>query len=311
MGGLHQYAPIVAHTSTVHRASGPVAYDCVRITVVRDGSAIVFSEFGQRPVTVGNAIVLGANVLCGYEPEGHVTVTTIYLDTDYVLDVLFWQYAEFLHDRLDAERFAKTVHSEPAQILSLGEQRAGMLMPWLDELVRLSVNGKYPERFSRMQSLWFAIADVIAPYVRVSAVRLSPTQRARARPTIPRHRRYAPMRPEVRQVRDLLSDNSARSWSLDELAAVVHLSPKQLSRLFADTFGLTPRAYQTRLRVAEMARILRETDVSIAHAGRLAGWNSRSRAHDAFSECTGMSPREYRNVGVPSSPRTPSCQLTG
>lgn len=31
-------------------------------------------------------ILVGANVLCGAEPEGHVTSTTVYLDTDYVVD---------------------------------------------------------------------------------------------------------------------------------------------------------------------------------------------------------------------------------
>lgn len=57
---------------------GPLAYDCVRIVVIRDGSSILLSEFGQKPVRVGDVILLGANVLCGSEPEGHVTMTTIY-----------------------------------------------------------------------------------------------------------------------------------------------------------------------------------------------------------------------------------------
>lgn len=270
----------------------------MQVIVVRDGSIILYSEFGQEPVTIGDIVVLGANVVYGTELEGHVTVTTIYLDTDYVFDQLFWQYAGILHDRLDAEGFAKTIYSEPAQILRLGVVRVGLQLPWLDELVRLSIDGQYTARFNRMQSLWFAIADVIASYVRVSPIRLSPTQRARARPTLPRHRRFAPTRAEAMKVRDLLRDDLARSWSMVELASIVHLSPKQLSRVFSDAFGLTPRAYQTRLRVAEMAKLLRETDTPITEAGRAAGWRSRSRAHDAFKECTGLTPRDYRRMGV-------------
>jgi hypothetical protein len=42
----------------------------VKVIVVRDGSAILFSEFGQKPVKIGDVILLGANVLCGSEPEG-------------------------------------------------------------------------------------------------------------------------------------------------------------------------------------------------------------------------------------------------
>jgi AraC family transcriptional regulator len=40
-----------ARTRTIHRPVGPVAYDCVKVIIVRDGSAILFSEFGQKPVT--------------------------------------------------------------------------------------------------------------------------------------------------------------------------------------------------------------------------------------------------------------------
>lgn len=47
---------------------GPVAYDCVKVIVVRDGSAILFSEFGQKPVRPGDVILLAANTLCGSEP---------------------------------------------------------------------------------------------------------------------------------------------------------------------------------------------------------------------------------------------------
>ncbi|MBE8526505.1 hypothetical protein ILP97_55120 [Amycolatopsis sp. H6(2020)] len=42
----------------------------MRIVVVRNGTAIIFSEFGQQPVSFGDAILLGPNVLCGIEPEG-------------------------------------------------------------------------------------------------------------------------------------------------------------------------------------------------------------------------------------------------
>lgn len=164
--------PILARTSTVHRTVGPVAYDCVKIIVVRDGSAFLFSEFGQQPVKPGDVILLGANVLCGSEPEGHITVTTIYADTDYMLDQIRWQYTAFLQDRLDAQGFADMLYTEPAQLLRLGEHRAGMLMPWLDEMVSLSLDGRPVRHYLRMQALWFQIAYVIAPYIKVSTLRL-------------------------------------------------------------------------------------------------------------------------------------------
>src|SRR5690625_1959442 len=149
-----RFHALVARTRTIHRPVGPVAYDCVKLIVVRDGSAIPFSEFGAQPAKVGDLILLGANVLCASEREESITVTTIYVDTDYVLDQIFWQHAALLGDRLAAQGFADEMYSEPAQILHLGEHRAGMLMPWLDEMVRISVDGRYEECFNRLQALW-------------------------------------------------------------------------------------------------------------------------------------------------------------
>lgn len=282
----------------MHRPIGPVAYDCVKVIVVRDGTAILFSEFGQKPVRPGDVIVLGPNVLCGSEPEGHITVTTIYADTDYLLDQLFWQHADILADRLDAQGFADTIYTEPAQILRLGEDRAGLLTPWLDEMATLSANDLDRERFPRMQALWFSIIDQVAPFIRVSPVRTSPLQRARIRPTLPRHRAFQPIRAEARRVRDALHSDIAHPWILPELAADAYLSTKQLAHVFAEAYGKTPLAYLTMLRVQEMARLLRETDLTIAVAGRRVGWQSRNRATSAFRECVGITPSRYRTMGA-------------
>lgn len=84
-----EFVPIVAHTKTVHRALSPVSFDCVKFIVVRAGSAIHSSEFGERLVTTGDVIALDANTLCGSEPEDWITVTTLYLDTNYLVDQVF------------------------------------------------------------------------------------------------------------------------------------------------------------------------------------------------------------------------------
>src|SRR5699024_1536519 len=80
------------------------------------------------------------------------------------------------------------------------------------------------------------------------------------------------------------------------LAVRVHLSPKQLSRVFTEAYGKTPLAYLTMLRVEEMAHLLRETHLTIDVAARRVGWASRSRANEAFQQCVGMTPSEYRRM---------------
>jgi len=275
-----------------------VAYDCVKVVVVRDGSAFLFSEFGRLPVKTGDVIILGANVLAGSEPEGHITVTTIYLDTDYLLDQVRWQYAGFLDDRLDAQEFAETIYTEPAQILRLGEARAGMLMPWLDELVALSVEGDFVRHYYRMQALWFQIMYVIAPFVRVSPVRVSPSQRAHIRPTLPRDRRFAPLRVEVRRAAALLREYPAQRWTLENLAAEVHLSPSRLSSVFVEAYGKTPLAFLTMIRAEYLAKLLRETDLTVTAAMQRVGWRSRSHGTRLFREYVGVTPGYYRTMGA-------------
>ncbi len=126
-----RFLPVLARTRSIRRPVGPMVYDCLKLVFVRSGSAIVFSEFGHQPVSFGDAILIGPNVLFSAEPEDYVTLTAIYVDTDFALDQFFWQHSTVLHDRLDAQGFAEKVYSEPAQVLRLGRDRAGMVMPAL------------------------------------------------------------------------------------------------------------------------------------------------------------------------------------
>lgn len=275
---------------------GPAEYDCLRIVIVRDGSAVVFSEFGQQPVAMGDLILLGPGVLCGFEPEGQVTVTTVYVDTDLAVDQFFWQYSTILHDRLEAQGLAERVYSEPAQVLHLGRDRAGMLMPWVDEMVAISAACLYHEKFHHLLARWFDLLDVFVPFVRITRVRLTALQGARSRLIMPRYRNFDPLRREAVLTRDALHTAIDHPWTLAELSARVNLSPRQLARLFTQAFGKTPSAYLVMLRVEEMARLLRETDMTVKSVGRRVGWRSRSRAVEAFSELTGVSPSRYRDM---------------
>ncbi len=82
-----------------------------------------------------------------------MTTTTIYLDRDYLIDQVFWQYAAQFCDRHNARDFFEARYSTPAQIVRIGEDRAAHLMPWLDELASLRLDGPQPEQFLRAQAL--------------------------------------------------------------------------------------------------------------------------------------------------------------
>lgn len=297
------FSPIMARTDCHHTPVAPIAFDCVKFIVVRAGGARLFSEFGCIYVNLGDVVVLAANTLCGAEPEDWITTTTLYLDRDYVIDQVFWQHAALFRDRLDASDFLDANYAEPAQVVRLGEDRAGLLMPWLDELATLSLDGVRAEHFYRAQAMVSAILDVVVPYLAVTSQRITSTQRSTAVPSSPRHRAFRPLRDEARRVAEFLAGEVDRRWSVTELAHSVHLSPSQLRRVFTEAFGKSPIAYLTMLRAERMAHLLKVTDSPISVIAASVGWGDPDFAALQFRRSVGVSPSEYRRINrkTPSS----------
>lgn len=235
--------PIATFTSTHRKAIAPVAHDYVKVVFIRTGSLTLLSEFGECLAVPGDVAILGQSTLCAGEPVGHVTVTTVVLDPDYMIDQVFWQHASVLSDRFHAQRLAENIYAEPTQLLHLGRHRAEVLTPWLDELAALSTEDHPVKNFYRMQALWFSVAHVVTPFVRTTPIRRSSTQRATTWPTQPRLRRLTPLRTEARKIAELLRSEPARRWSISELADAVHLSKSQVGRVFVDAYGKSPIAY--------------------------------------------------------------------
>lgn len=298
--------PITVLSTSTRSSIEPVAFDCVTVIVVRSGGALLLSDFGTRHVNVGDVVVLAANTLCGVEPEGWITVTTLYLDTDFVVDQVFWQHAEQFIDRLSAKQFLEAQHTEPAQIVRLGEARSGMLMPWLDELTSISVDGLTLKRFYRVESLLFAVLDVIVPRIAAENGRVASNTPAASSSVLPRHGRLVPLRKEARDAESLLRAAPAQHWTLLKLAKAVHLSSSQLGRVFVDAFGKSPIAYLAMLRVERMAHLLRSTDEPVALIARRVGWGDPDFAAQQFRHCIGVTPSRYRKMSWQGHPGTAS-----
>lgn len=286
------FSPIVASTRTFHVGLRPHAFDCAQLTVVRAGSAILFGEFGHRYLNLGDVALIPPHTLFGMEPEPWVTMTTLYVDRDFLTDQIFWQYAAWFADRLDMQQFLDAHPVDPARVIRLGEQRVGVLMPWLDELAIACSGGLAPERFYRVQSLLFAVFDVVIPTLDTETK--GHGGRRSVLPTLPRHRQFAPLREAARTAAALLRDGFAEEWTLDRLAAAVHLSRSQTGRMFRQAFGKTPIAYLTMLRTERMAELLRTTTTPISEIAREVGWDDPAYASRLFRRALGYTPRAYR-----------------
>ena len=93
-----------------------------------------------------------------------------------------------------------------------------------------------------------------------------------------------------------LIESSESVLTLDELAAIVQISPYHLHRLFKENTGVTPKAYFAAEQTKRMRTQL-NTGESVTGAIFDAGFNSASRFYEKSTRVLGMTPTEYRNGG--------------
>jgi transcriptional regulator GlxA family with amidase domain len=87
-----------------------------------------------------------------------------------------------------------------------------------------------------------------------------------------------------------------RPLTLDELAAVVRLSPSRFSHLFRGIFGCSPMWLLKHLRLAGARRLVETTSLSgkqVLHATGFSDWSHFCRSFRATYGCT---PRELRQA---------------
>jgi AraC-like DNA-binding protein len=109
----------------------------------------------------------------------------------------------------------------------------------------------------------------------------------------PAGREIKPERLAVRRVRDYLHDNCAENVSLEELAAIVNLSPFHLNRVFRMEIGLPPHAYQTQLRIMR-SRALLASGMAIDRVAVEVGFFDQSHLTNQFKRYLGFTPRVYQ-----------------
>lgn len=99
----------------------------------------------------------------------------------------------------------------------------------------------------------------------------------------------APIHPAIERARAHLDTHFARSVSLEELAELVDLSPFHLLRIFRDTVGLPPNAYQQCCRIRAAQRLLR-AGRPIADVAVEVGFASASHLTRQFKKIVGAPP---------------------
>ena len=102
--------------------------------------------------------------------------------------------------------------------------------------------------------------------------------------------------PTMARVLGLLHDRPAEPWTLETLAAEVHLSRSTLARRFSEAVGEPPLAYLTRWRMQLAAHRLRATTHPVESVAHSVGYRSAYAFNRAFARHRGQPPGRYRRA---------------
>lgn len=93
-------------------------------------------------------------------------------------------------------------------------------------------------------------------------------------------------------IQALVRERYDQQLSLDDMGRLVNLTPFQLIRLFKRTFGLTPHAYLTQVRLKAAIREMRR-GACIAQAALAAGFYDQSALSNHFKRAYGITPLQW------------------
>lgn len=93
------------------------------------------------------------------------------------------------------------------------------------------------------------------------------------------------LHPAIHRAQDLLSGAPQSAWSLPEVAAKAHVSPRHLSRLFQQHLGISVRDYLEQLRLAVAEQCLLQGQ-GIEQAAQAAGFSSPRQFYRARSRAS-------------------------
>jgi len=99
---------------------------------------------------------------------------------------------------------------------------------------------------------------------------------------------------QMRRLTDFIQVHLSQDLSLEVLAQQTGFSSYHFARLFRQTTGESPHHFVLRQRIERAQRLLKETDVPLAHIAVESGFANQSHLTRVFKQQRGFTPRAYR-----------------
>ncbi len=105
----------------------------------------------------------------------------------------------------------------------------------------------------------------------------------------------------IRPVLAYIDRHGGEPITLEQVAAVAHVSPSRIRHVFKEVTGLGFKDYVTHVRIAEAKRLLLSTDLSVEDVAHAVSYTNLSQFYKVFDRSCAMSPATYRRYYTPAS----------
>ena len=258
-------------------ATQPHDHDFVELVFVAGGRGMHRSATGLRRLTAGDVLLLRPGAWHAYENCDRLEVHNCCFAASLLRRELAWTMGEaalsylFWEGPMREGNFGQLLFRMPQSAMQQALAHADRLAELLD----------HPQaaHASRIGCL-LLILGLVAPHV--PAGKPQADQIARE------------LHPKAIDAITLLEEQPRRNWSLDELAAAVHVDRSYLVRLVKAHTGLSPMAYLARHRAELAARLLLQTRRPISRIAADVGWDDPNYFARRFRQHFGISASDYR-----------------
>jgi AraC family transcriptional regulator len=99
---------------------------------------------------------------------------------------------------------------------------------------------------------------------------------------------------KLSRIQSFINEHFGESIAVQQLAAVVHMSPYHFARMFKKATGQPPHAYITMRRLERARQLLTDSDLPLVEVAASVGFQTQAHFTDVFHKHTGVTPRAFR-----------------
>jgi YesN/AraC family two-component response regulator len=105
----------------------------------------------------------------------------------------------------------------------------------------------------------------------------------------------------VEKVKSFIEKNYNNPMLLEDLAEMICLCPKYLSKLFKENTGKTFNRYKAEVRIEKAKELLKDAAYSVEQVAEEVGYPTPSLFRKVFKKIIKLTPMEYRKAGKTST----------